>query len=151
MFLRLLFKNIKYTFVLNKLYKKQSAEYEILQLSHRIEKGLTIQPKKKEWGREKAENLISKLEILSSDSELNRSIRFSIEIGCAVLAKYILQKKQDNEFNEKIETIEKRLNAINMAIDFSSGGILPYKKRDFEATASFLDIIENRHSVRNFS
>ena len=80
-------KSLRYTF------KGQFPKYEILQLSHRLEKGLLVEDPKPFWGWEKA-NRIAALLSINSDDFSNRTAR-------GVLKAYIDAKKKSDNSSEK--------------------------------------------------
>lgn len=150
MFLKLFLKNLKFTFVLNKLYKHQSAKYEILQLSHRLEKGLTLEKKKNAWGLEKANRLITLLEKESATNDPD--CIFFLNVGRCVLSKWLEEKKADKQFDDETQFIASRLYTLdNQTLNDQFGGTILLKKRSFDEAIPFKSILTSRHSVRLFS
>lgn len=128
------------------LCKGQNNSYEILQLSHRLEKGLINKNPKVNWGWEKAKRLNE----LLNTSELSVSIK---EIGLSVLNSFLLNKKKSaNAIDE--EQVKEFLSANSFEINSerSNGGVINCKSPQFSLEQS--KVIENlfnsRHSTRSF-
>lgn len=128
------------------LKKGQSIDHQILQLSHRIEKGLTNTRPKNNWGEQKAKQLLDLIQ-LCDDSYIK-------EIGTSVLTSYCQAKiestdKSEVEFATKLiyEIREKGLNANSKC-----GGIRVIQKSDvIKDFFSFEEFVSSRHSIRDFS
>ena len=89
-----LFQSIGYSLkCLRYTSKGQFPKYEILQLSHRLEKGLLVEDPKPFWGWEKA-NRIAALLSINTDDFSNRTAR-------GVLKAYIESKKKNVNSSEK--------------------------------------------------
>lgn len=103
---------------------EQSTESKILQISHRLERGLCLNYKdyKLNWGFNKANELISLLTIQKQISN-NDSVR----IGEAVLSAFVANKEQYNDERERtsIESLKNhaRQSGISLKIDPEWGGV----------------------------
>lgn len=125
--------------------KGQAPEYEILQISHRIEKGLLIQNPRKMWGWDKARRLY---ELLGCTESV-----FAKETGKAVLSAY-LEKKRSSVYNEDIEEYERFAKDTSFEIDMNNlGGTIVAKKPNFNdvALAGIKELFLSRHSAREFA
>lgn len=144
-YIRLFFLSIGYSlkcFILAS--KGQHPQYDILQLSHRLEKGLLVEKPKPLWGWEKAERLAS---LLKSNKD-----EFSNQTGRGVLKAYMEAKKNsDNpQDREKAVIFARKYPEIEKAEIL--GGVIPLTKEDVfvsqkEAIEHFFN---NRHSCRDF-
>lgn len=136
------FYTLKYALQCIKILSKgQNPTYDVLQLAHRLEKGLTNSNPKPHWGWEKAERLGRIL-------EQNPSI-ISAPTGYAVLNSYLKHKLDNGEISEA-EEFKKKHKILENDIP---GGVYHLSKEDF--TCKNLSVVEHlfysRHSIRNFS
>ena len=125
--------------------KGQLPKYEILQLAHRLEKGLLVTESPKPfWGWEKADRIAALLKINKDD--------FSNRTGKGVLKAYIEAKKSSDNSKEVEKAILFEKNHPEIENEKTLGGVIPLKKEIF--TASQKDVIEqffnSRHSCREF-
>ena len=124
--------------------KGQIPKYEILQLSHRLEKGLLVENPKPMWGWEKADRLIYLIQRNNDD--------FSNHTGRGVLKAYIeVKKNSDNQGErEKAELFAK--NHPEIDIEEVLGGVVFLRKEDI--TIQQKEVVEKffntRHSCRDF-
>ena len=126
--------------------KGQKAEYEILQIAHRLEKGLTNEHPKSLWGWKKANRLAFLIKGCSN--------HFVSATGTAVLLAYLGNKKQSQDLVErkKAESMEKSLcyTKIN-----DKGGVDNVLKECilFDQTEKKIceRLFYSRHSVRDFA
>lgn len=145
---KILLESIKYAVHSWKLTTKgQLPEYEILQLAHRLEKGLTQVAPKPLWGWEKADHLASLL----------KSCRgFANETGEAVLSCYLISKKEsrDEKELERLAAFESKFGKINTNKQ-EAGGIFSVSKEDLFFNKNEIETIRRlfvtRHSIRDFS
>ena len=126
------------------LTKGQKVSFEILQLSHRLEKGLLYSNPKPFWGWDKAERLAYLLGV-GGDT-------FSKETAKAVLGSYLKAK----ETFQKEEITKVNAFRTHFGLDFNNcslGGLREFEYRAFEDNE--LRVISNlfvtRHSCRDFS
>ena len=99
LFLRYLLPSIGYSLRCIGLSSKgQIPKYEILQLSHRLEKGLLIDNPKPYWGWEKAYRIAS---LLKENEDV-----FSNSTGRGVLRAYIESKKKSDNSKEREKAIK---------------------------------------------
>ena len=125
--------------------KGQRPKYEILQLAHRLEKGLLNTDPKPMWGWEKAYR-IAYLIVQNNDE-------FSNKTGRAVLKAYILAKKKSvlKEERYKAHLFEQEFPEINRE-ETSLGGVITLSQK--EVSIEQKEVIEHflntRHSCRNF-
>lgn len=127
------------------LCKGQSLEYEILQIAHRLEKGLIIHNPRRMWGWEKAERLHYLLQFC--DDEFARST------GDSVLSAY-LNSKKNSIYEEDIDSYHAFIARTNFKIDLNNlGGALTVEKTTFsnEELNVITKLFTTRHSTRSFS
>lgn len=119
----------------------QSEIYEIMQLAHRLEKGLVNQNPKPMWGWEKAE----RLSVLLASNQNS----ISYETGLSVLQKYLENKRYVEQEKELVENLEEKYKFSKTLVP---GGSASIEKRIFtrDELVSFENIIKSRHSTRNF-
>ena len=119
----------------------QSKNFEIMQLAHRLEKGLINRNPKPMWGWEKAERLAL---LLSQNHSA-----FSYQTGLAVLQSYIGNKKQEKAETQLAFDLENKYHFDTAQVN---GGLLQVDKPSFNN--SDVELIEkfvnSRHSTRNF-
>lgn len=133
--------------------KGQENNYAILQTSHRIEKGLTIQNPRKLWGWNKVDNLV---ELISIEMKKEHPDQFAIETGVAVLKAYADYKEKCGE--------EERIKARNLFTGYDDvkklvenckpvGGTIKLSRDEIvsEDNAEAAEkLFHTRHSVRDF-
>lgn len=127
--------------------KGQLPKYEILQLAHRLEKGLLNNDPKPFWGWEKAKRLASLLN--------NCNDSFAKETGSAVLSSYLLVKSHCTNSEEK-EMATELINKYNFNINkCHKGGVVNIDKESIMFNGDEQRIISQlfltRHSTRVFS
>lgn len=131
---------------INQLTKGQKSNYELLQLSHRIEKGLLISKPKPLWGWEKAYR-INKLLQINND-------KFSSRTAKAVLSAY-LNSKEHSSFLEDREKWSEFIKKTTFTPIESpkNGGIIEVEKTCFstEEINAIEKLFYTRHSCREFS
>ena len=139
------FQSIGYALKSFRLLKKgQLPKYEIIQLAHRLEKGLLIETPKPWWGWEKAERMVSLIQ--------NNEDEFSNLTGKGVLKAYVeAKKKSDNP--KEVEKANKLAEAHPEICEVETpGGFMQLKREDFPEEQK--EVIENffnsRHSCREF-
>ena len=124
--------------------KGQLPKYEILQLSHRLEKGMLMENPKPFWGWEKAYRLAYLIQI--NDDE------FSNKTGKGVLKAYIDIKKGSRITKEKEQAISFERSNPSINNENTIGGKISLKKAD--VLISQKDVIEHffysKHSCREF-
>lgn len=142
LFLKLFFLFNKYTAKIFLILRHgQSEEYEIMQLAHRLEKGLINKNPKTMWGWEKAERLAFLL-------NRNRDKR-SFSTGVSVLQSYLTNKAEVKD--EKYLAIELK-EKYSLPYSPLCGGLMTINEPLFNE-AEVLCIkkfINSRHSTRNF-
>lgn len=145
--LGILFSYIKYSIrVFKQLKKGQKINYDLLQLSHRLEKGLTMSNPKPLWGWDKAYRMASLIK--------NNKDDFSNRTASAVLSAYIVSKKHSDN-PEDVHRAQDFTSATGFSIiDYHDlGGTQIIKSLGFNNNE--LDVIERlfitRHSAREFS
>lgn len=131
----------------------QTVSADILQLAHRLEKGLTIRSPKKLWGWEKAKALCSL--IVRADPVTDK---FAIETGKGVLNAYITAKKatEDQEEIQKVQQLESSLEENNISLQqANNGGAVLLTAEEVAFSTEEKTVIEKlfntRHSVRDYS
>lgn len=130
---------------LGSLKKGQKVSYELLQLSHRLEKGLLREDAKPLWGWDKAERMLFLIQ--------HNDDAFSDETALSVLAAYIDNKIQSTnaEDRNKAEEFKKKIPLTE--INTTKGGILKLQKHVFSETeqCAISKLFDTRHSIRTFS
>ena len=101
--------------------KGQLPKYEVLQLSHRLEKGLMIENPKPLWGWEKAERIAS---LLKDNDDV-----FSNQTGRGVLKAYIDSKKQSGSNRECEKAVKFLESHPGIEKEDTIGGTLLLKRR----------------------
>lgn len=119
----------------------QSEIYEIMQLAHRLEKGLVNKNPRPMWGWEKAE----RLSILLSSNQ--KSI--SYETGLAVLQKFLENKSRISSEKLLADELRKKYNFQETS---THGGACDIDKPmlTLDDISKFESIVKSRHSTRNF-
>lgn len=146
LYLNYFFPAIKYSLMCLRLSTKgQLPKYEILQLAHRLEKGLLVTENPKPfWGWEKAERIASLLKINNDE--------FSNRTGRGVLKAYIEAKKKSDNPKEVEKAVLFEKNYPEIEKEETLGGVIPLKKEIF--SASQIEVVKQlfntRHSCREF-
>lgn len=147
LYLHYFFPAIKYSLkCLRLLNKGQLPKYEILQLAHRLEKGLLVTENPKPfWGWEKAERMASLLKINKDE--------FSNRTGRGVLKAYIEAKKKSDNPKEVEKAMLFAKNHPEIENEETLGGVIPLKKEVFSANQKEVveQLFNSRHSCREFS
>lgn len=124
--------------------KGQHPKYEILQLSHRLEKGLLNENPKPLWGWEKANRIASLLRINKDE--------FASCTGRGVLKAYLDAKiKSENSIEkEKAQAFIK--DNARLIQERTLGGIMSLERKDIEFTdkAIIEKFFSTRHSCRDY-
>ena len=133
------------------LTQNQSSLDEVLQLSHRLEKGMVNQNPRMGWGEDKAERLYE-LMIHLNDSQPDELFGYKTALG--VLISYIEEKKRHNDYSDRIKKIDMNLKSINNTRG-SVGGVEYYNRSeliiDYNERKKIINSILSRHSIRDFS
>lgn len=138
------------------LSKGQTKSNELLQLSHRIEKGLCIKNPRSLWGWSKAWELVSLIENVSSTP--TSDVEFGIQTAKGVLNSY-LKAKEKSTYQKDLENCAKFKEYLNKkGIEISQsdfGGVFEKSLTDVsfdDAEFSAIQKLFNtRHSVRDFA
>lgn len=119
----------------------QSEVYEIMQLAHRLEKGLVNKNPKPMWGWEKAERLCF---LLSSNQN-----SISYETGLSVLQKYLENKSKISSEKKLADDLQKKFRFPDSSV---LGGLCNINRPVFSSDKirTFEMIVKSRHSTRNF-
>ena len=132
---------------LHHLYKGQSTGDYILQVSHRLEKGMCISVPKPLWGWDKAFDLAQT--VLKEQENL-----FAKKTGIAVLQAYVEHKRcWGNEKDlEKLKSFEIQYgDLLYNNVDEGKGGAIILHKSDVLCDlASAEKLFNSRHSIRDF-
>lgn len=127
------------------LRKGQKPNYDLLQLSHRLEKGLLIKNPKPMWGWDKA---------LRITELLNEADEFSSITANAVLSAY-LDAKSKSEYKEDLEKYADfmRQTGYQPVAYENVGGSIMVKKPNFTESEqeAIQRLFETRHSCREFA
>lgn len=131
---------------LKQLSLGQKSDYDLLQLAHRLEKGLLIQNPKPMWGWEKAEKMVMLLK--------NNNDTFSTTTAKAVLSAYLAAKSK-SQYQEDRDKCADFLNKTGFQpISFDKiGGSISVEKTNFsqEELSTIEKLFNTRHSCREFS
>lgn len=130
---------------LRQLSLGQKINYDLLQLSHRLEKGLLITNPKPMWGWDKAEKMVTLLKKCKDD--------FSSITAKAVLSVY-LEAKSKSEYKEDLEKYAHFLRQTGFqTVPFENvGGTITVKSQAFSESerAAIRRLFDTRHSCREF-
>lgn len=123
--------------------KGQYPKYELLQTSHRLEKGLLNENPKPLWGWEKAERIATLLKV--NDDE------FSNRTGRGVLKAYIESKKKSDNSNEREMAIQFLERYPEIEQENTLGGALILKREDItiKDKKAVEQLFITRHSCRD--
>ena len=128
------------------LHKGQKPSYDLLQLSHRLEKGLLIQNPKPMWGWEKAYRIV---ELLNTNSD-----EFSSVTANAVLSAYLCEKSKspNQEDRHKYAEFMQKTGYRPIAFD-NIGGTITISKPVFSESEQTVirRLFDTRHSCREFA
>lgn len=130
---------------LSLLNKGQKKSYELIQLSHRLEKGLLIRKPKSLWGWDKAYRVY---ELLKHNDD-----SFSKDTASAVLSAFI-ERKTKSDFSEDRDKLSEFLHRTNFTPNNNDkGGVCLQRKPSFSSEEKILfeTLFNSRHSVREFS
>jgi len=137
----------------NILTDGQTISAGILQLSHRLEKGLAIRSPRRLWGWDKAKDLA----VLISRGDPEKD-RFAIETGKGVLGAYIAAKEAtgDSEELEFVSQLKALMSEKNVSAEQNgAGGTLMLSAENIllskEERACVEKLFATRHSVRDYS
>lgn len=124
--------------------KGQLPKYELLQLAHRLEKGLLIEKPKPFWGWEKAYRMANLISI--NDDE------FSNHTGCGVLKSYLEAKKNSDNPSEKEKAIKFEEQYPDIVKEETRGGVVQMTKEEisFEQKELIEQFFKSRHSCRDY-
>ncbi len=131
---------------LKQLSLGQKTNYDLLQLAHRLEKGLLVQNPKPMWGWEKAEKMVLLLK--------NNNDTFSTTTAKAVLSAYLDAKirAQYQEDRDKCAVFLKKTEFQPISFD-RIGGTASFEKTNFspDEQMAIQKLFKTRHSCREFS
>lgn len=131
---------------LRQLSLGQKTNYDLLQLSHRLEKGMLITNPKPMWGWEKAEKMVTLLKKCKDG--------FSSITAKAVLSVY-LEAKSKSEYKEDLKKYADFLRQTGFqTVPFENvGGAITVKSQAFSESeqAAIRRLFETRHSCRKFA
>lgn len=131
---------------LKQLRKGQKFQYDLLQLSHRLEKGLLIKNPKPMWGWEKAFRII---ELLQKDVDV-----FYSTTANAVLSAF-LKAKSKSEYQEDREKYEDflRTTGYQSVLHNGLGGVQTVYNPDFtpQEKETVRRLFNTRHSCREYA
>ena len=143
--LNVLFQAIGYAIKSYRLTNKgQLPKYELLQLAHRLEKGLLIEIPKPFWGWEKAYRMAYLISI--NDDE------FSNHTGRGVLKSYLEAKKNSDNPSEKEKAIKFEEQFPDILKEETRGGIVQMTKEKISSVQKELieEFFKSRHSCRDY-
>lgn len=131
---------------LKQLSLGQKTDYDLLQLSHRLEKGLLIQHPKPMWGWEKAERMVA---LLKKNKDA-----FSSATANAVLSAYLYAKSK-SEYKEDLEKYADfmRQTGYQPVVYENVGGTITVKSPNFSEPeqVAIHRLFDTRHSCREFA
>lgn len=127
------------------LWAEATPEVDALLLSHALEKGLSLDQPKKEFGEDKAEALIGILPKLNAKS-------YEYNVSMSILKEYLETRAYHNE---KIATIEEAFVKLSKKKPYVSlpAGVGTTKLSDImkKANIDFSSFIKTRHDIRKTS
>lgn len=128
----------------------QSANYAILQASHRLEKGLCIRNPRAGWGFDKTEKLV---ELIKKEKASKAPDQMAVAIGEAVLAAYIDAKEKVPGEEEKLAQLKEKIASAGLKLEINPehGGALLLHKEDVLQDDAVEKLFLTRHSVRDFA
>lgn len=136
------FQNHAFTDLACDSYEQYDAS--ITRLYHTIEKGLSYRDYRAGFGKKNVDKLISTLEDYSKKYD---TTSFFYETALACLHRYI-EKNRDNGFvDEKLESRIRNLPGKENHL----GGCIEFEPASMNMQAAFIDVLSNRHSVREFT
>lgn len=128
------------------LNKGQKTSYDLLQLSHRLEKGLLIKNPKPMWGWDKAHRMV---ELLKANQD-----EFSSVTANSVLSAY-LDAKSKSKYQEDLDKHAEFLHQTGyQPVAYENhGGTMVVKSPDFTESEqkAIRRLFDTRHSCREFS
>lgn len=144
--IKMFFKALRSTFHYQTIiWKGQKRSSIIIQTTHRLEKGLCQKIPKAHWGREKAEVLVKLI-----DDEMKSTMPDYFAIKCAIAVLVAYKNHKLNSGNEiDIENANKLTIPHLELYDERFGGCI-LASMDCSSKSNFLDVINGRHSIRNF-
>lgn len=122
----------------------QKEQYELLQVAHRLEKGLLIENPRPLWGWEKAKRLAY---LINQVDDV-----FFKETGFSVMNAYLDSKERSNFKKDRDKcAIFKKENPIEHICDY--GGAIIYRHEGFKEEEVLLieKLFKTRHSIRSFT
>lgn len=124
--------------------KGQHPRYEILQLAHRLEKGLLNENPKPLWGWEKAERIATLLKVNNDE--------FSNRTGRGVLKAYIEAKENSDNIKERERAIKFIENHPEVEKEKTYGGTLLVNRNEirFDNKEAIERFFSTRHSCRDY-
>lgn len=124
--------------------KGQKEQFELLQIAHRLEKGLLLENPRPLWGWEKANRLVD-LIILVDDA-------FFKETGSSVLNAF-LKSKEKSIFKEDRDKCENFKKEHLIGQNYEKGGATKYRYEAFSKVevGTIEKLFSTRHSVRSFT
>ncbi len=129
----------------------QDQNYELLQLCHRIEKGMIIGSPRAGWGEEKAKRII---DIVEEHADWCPEEKYFLQTATGVLSSFVEYKRKSGDYSETIKNIEKRLIAIH-SDSAKYGGTVSLDLDSSLMTKEEIKTVEkailSRHSIRSFS
>ena len=130
---------------MKQLSKGQKSHYDLLQLSHRLEKGLLIKNPKPLWGWEKAYRIVGLLQ--------KNKDEFSSTTANAVLSAF-LDAKSSSSFKEDVDEYKlfMQKTSFTPTVYDGIGGTMVVRKTVFpeEERRVVKKLFESRHSCREF-
>lgn len=142
--LKMLIESLKSTFRdWDTVCKGQKPSAELLQLSHRLEKGLVNDNPKHLWGWDKAKRI---KQLVDSHSDLEEA-----KIGSGVLHAFLSKKRESQDIKELQEAY--RLDTSENENNSNEGGVVNIEKISLEESEkNILKLFfKSRHSIRNFN
>lgn len=136
---------------INILSKGQNTNFAILQIAHRLEKGMCVPFPKKLWGYEKAD-LLARL-IIKESNKVNPDL-FAINIGKGVLYSYMMCKSSlsDREESSKYEYLKNHVESYGLLLSDENacfGGVKSLSRNDV-LSDGYDKLFLTRHSIRDF-
>ena len=137
---------IKNLFIFNK-YKVNRNAYDLIRLTHSIEKGLSINNLRLGFGHDKQNEMLKLINRINNKKEKTSIENESIDMAISSLFEYVKIHEENNYCDEFILELKKFL--LNFKNNFAGGTLEVNKKKYNEKEIE--SFFKSRHSVRDFS
>nr|AHF24537.1 nitroreductase [uncultured bacterium Contig248] len=129
----------------------QQTNYAILQLAHRLEKGLCIRDPRAGWGFDKANKLVDQI---LKEKDRKDPDAMALSVGTSVIAAYISAKEESKDPKDVSELQKLKEKAGGAGLEQGSGecggSLLLHKEDMLQDEKAVERLFLTRHSVRDF-